>query len=199
MAHEILRPGIYDLVQALAGLSRFRAHLAGEIAARDSDSPVLDLGGGTGLYRSLWSSDATFVCLDPDMANLRRARERTPRMQILQASGENLPFSSGFFECVLIASVAHHLSTSLFTSVLAECSRVLKPRGRLIFVDPVWDPGRWRGRALWWLDRGEYPRTPDALKQALQGSFELEHWETFVIQHRYALAVGRPKSAGVVY
>jgi hypothetical protein len=42
------------------------------------------------------------------------------------------------------------------------------------------------------MDRGSYPRTPEALIAAVERQFRIEHVERYSILHDYMLIVGRP-------
>jgi hypothetical protein len=59
-------------------------------------------------------------------------------------------------------------------------------------LDAVWRPGRLPGRVLWRYDRGSFPRTDVALREAMEQQFDIVRWEAFALWHAYVVAVGRP-------
>jgi hypothetical protein len=68
---------------------------------------------------------------------------------------------------------------------------VLKPKGSLIFLDPVLKPSRLPGRILWALDRGSHPRSAATLRRAVEQQFVVERWERLAVYHEYAIAICR--------
>lgn len=77
MLHRIVAvPWVYDLVQRASGAQRARKWLTAVVTPLHGAACVLDLGGGTGIYRDLWAPTATYICLDLDPVKLQRFRTR---------------------------------------------------------------------------------------------------------------------------
>jgi demethylmenaquinone methyltransferase / 2-methoxy-6-polyprenyl-1,4-benzoquinol methylase len=107
---------------------------------------VLDLGTGTGdLPRR--AGRAGWTGLDISFEMLAAARPAAPGAGWVQASAENLPFSAGSFDAAVSAFVLRNLQKAqILETSLAEIRRVLRPTGRLIFLDltrPRFAPLRW--------------------------------------------------------
>jgi ubiquinone/menaquinone biosynthesis C-methylase UbiE len=135
-----------------AGLREMRRQLLVEAEGR-----VLELGAGTGLNLDLYPQEiGELVMLEPDPHMAKRLRgaaaTSSRRLSVSEAPAERLPFEDASFDVVV--------STLVFCTVpdpvaaLAEVSRVLKPGGRLLFLEHVRaeDPGLAR-----WQDRLEKP------------------------------------------
>jgi ubiquinone/menaquinone biosynthesis C-methylase UbiE len=135
-----------------AGLREMRRDLLAEAGGR-----VLELGAGTGLNLDLYPPGVEELVLlepDPHMAKrLRATAAASPRtVSVSKAPAERLPFEDSSFDTVV--------STLVFCTVpdprgaMAEVARVLKPGGRLLFLEHVRanDPGLAR-----WQDRLEKP------------------------------------------
>lgn len=94
----------------------------------------LDLGCGTGLHlptlmRLGWA--ATGVDISEDQ--LRLARQRAgDKVELVQADASELPFADATFEAVLSAFT--HTDVEDFEGLLKEAARVLRTRGRLVYV-----------------------------------------------------------------
>jgi SAM-dependent methyltransferase len=193
LLHRVVaNPTVYDLVQSLAGTADLDRRLAanlGELAARPT---ILDVGGGTGLPPSLWPAGATYLCLDIDPVKLAGFRRKDRPGVALRADATHLPLRTGSLDLVVCKDVGHHLSDAQLPDLFRESARVLKPRGRMLFIDPVHAQERWRSRALWRYDRGSHPRSIETLQRAMASEFDLAHWEVFVIHHRYVFGVGTP-------
>jgi len=100
---------------------------------------VLDLGCGDGrialvLARRL-AADWTLVGLDPDAAEVERARATGVYDVLHVADGDSVPEADASFDLVLSNSVLEHVEG--IEGVLDEAARVLRPGGRLVVTVPV--------------------------------------------------------------
>jgi ubiquinone/menaquinone biosynthesis C-methylase UbiE len=119
----------------------------------DANGRSLEIGAGTGLNLELWpESTESLVLSEPDphmAAKLRKRLARSPRpAEVVEAPGERLPFESASFDTVALTLV---LCTARDpAAVLREASRILRPGGRLLFLEHVRsdDPklARWQDR-----------------------------------------------------
>lgn len=109
---------------------------------------VLDLACGTG--RLL---DFASVGVDTSAAMLGQARARAPGRTLIQATATALPFEDDSLDAVFSLHFFMHLSRAMQAQVLAECRRVLRPGGVLVFDVPSATrrrllrqrPGGWHG------------------------------------------------------
>jgi SAM-dependent methyltransferase len=183
-------PRVYDVVQSLAGtaeLDRRIGHVVGTLPDR---SVILDVGGGTGLPTSLWPAGAMYLCVDIDPVKLAGFRVRHTAGTPVRGDGTHLPVRTASIDLVVCKNVSHHLSDQDLPGLFRECARVLKAGGRMLFIDAVHAPDRWRSRLLWRYDRGSRPRTVEALRQAMAAEFHIIQSDVFTIQHRYLFSVG---------
>jgi SAM-dependent methyltransferase len=187
-------PWIYDRIQELAGVNRIYRRLSGHISRYGSRVRVLDIGGGTGTLRRLWPKGCTYICLDLELAKLRGFRSKFSDGLALLCDASRMPVAPESVDVAVCMFVAHHLDDSTLDNVVRECIGVLKPRGKLIFLDPLDLPRRLISRVLWALDRGSHPRTSEVLRNCLEANCRITHWETFKIYHQYLFAIGE-KSA----
>ncbi|HEY0280975.1 MAG TPA: class I SAM-dependent methyltransferase [Solirubrobacterales bacterium] len=119
---------------------------------------VIEVGAGTGVNLELFGAgveDLTLVEPDPHMgAQLRkRLSERTPvPAQLVAAPAEALPFPDDTFDTAVAMLVLCTIPDPI--AAIDEMARVLKPGGRLLFIEHVRsdDPDRAR-----WQDRLEKP------------------------------------------
>ena len=79
--------------------------------------------------------------------------------------------------------------------MLRDVRRVLKPNGRLLYLDAIWNPRYLTGRLLWRYDRGAFPRPIATLTTFLERYFTYQHRERYGILHDYIVWVGRPASS----
>jgi ubiquinone/menaquinone biosynthesis C-methylase UbiE len=146
-----LRAATYDRQVAkveAAGLDAIRRRVLAE-----ARGDVLEVGAGTGANLALYGSAVTSLTLsepeEPMLRRLRlRAREQGSTATIVQAPAERLPFEAGSFDTVVSTLVLCGVDDQ--ARALREVRRVLRPGGKLLFVEHVRsdDPGlaRWQNR-----------------------------------------------------
>jgi ubiquinone/menaquinone biosynthesis C-methylase UbiE len=138
--HDFLLP-IYDPFTKLFGFDRARRMLLDQ-AALQPQHRVLDVGCGTGtlavLIKRLYPT-IDVVALDPDPKALARAQRKAERAAVSirfdRGFSDALGYPDAAFDRVFSSMMFHHLDNADKDSALAEIRRVLKPRGRLEFLD----------------------------------------------------------------
>jgi ubiquinone/menaquinone biosynthesis C-methylase UbiE len=117
---------------------------------------VLEIGGGTGANLMHYDGKVeSLMVTEPEPAMLRRlqrkAREQRPLAKILRAPAEDLPFEDDSFDTVVSTLVLCGVADQARS--LRELRRVLRPDGRLLFIEHVRsdDPGfaRFQDRMNW--------------------------------------------------
>jgi ubiquinone/menaquinone biosynthesis C-methylase UbiE len=144
---------MYDRVMAHTerdGLTERRAAL---LARATGD--VLEIGGGTGanlVHYGDGVSSLTVTEPEPPMVKRLQAHiaERRPGTRLLQAPAEELPFDDDSFDTVVSTLVLCTVQDQPLA--LSELRRVLKPGGRLLFIEHVRaeDPklAKWQDRVM---------------------------------------------------
>jgi SAM-dependent methyltransferase len=116
-------------------------------------SLVLDLGCGAGdLSDALSRTPFQVIGLDLASSALRFARERYPRLKLVQADvSEGLPFRPGAFDAVVACLALHYFPWDGTAAICEEIHRVLREEGIFLFrVNSTADlaHGAGRGRQL---------------------------------------------------
>jgi ubiquinone/menaquinone biosynthesis C-methylase UbiE len=135
-----------------AGLRDMRRELLAEASGR-----TIDLGAGTGANLDLYPPQVTELVLaepDPHMARqLRHKLGQSDReAELVQAGAESLPVPDSSFDTAVFTLVLCTVPNP--EAALAEVARILRPGGRMLFLEHVraQDPGLAR-----WQDRLEKP------------------------------------------
>lgn len=141
----------YDWAMAAteeAGMSGHRSALLARV-----NGSVLELGGGTGANLPYFSRAVEeLVITEPEEAMARRLEAKVVdhalSVRVVRAPAELLPFDPESFDAVVSTLVLCTVEDPVLA--LAEVHRVLRPGGRLVFVEHVRsaDPGlaRWQDR-----------------------------------------------------
>jgi ubiquinone/menaquinone biosynthesis C-methylase UbiE len=135
-----------------AGLREMRRETLADATGR-----TLDLGAGTGANIALYpEAVGELVLAEPDPHMLRKLRAKVAEAglgaEVVEAPAESLPFEDSSFDTVVFTLVLCTVPDP--EAALAEAARVLRPGGRLLFVEHVRadEPGLAR-----WQDRLEKP------------------------------------------
>ena len=123
-------------------------------AIKSAHGLVLEIGVGSGLNLSLYSSAVgRVVGLDPSSELLCLARSRVAHSRIpvslVRGSAQHVPLADAAFDAVVMTWTLCSIPSPI--AALIEMRRVLKPGGRLLFVEHGLSPeiriARWQHRA----------------------------------------------------
>lgn len=197
---------IYDQLMwkaELAGLGEWRAELLAGVAGT-----LLEVGAGTGANLAYYPPGLErLVLTEPDVrmrARLsRRLASSAPRpaapIEVIDASLERLPFAAASFDVVVATLVLCSVGDP--AAALAEIRRVLRPGGRLVFLEHVAAADgnrlRWQRRIepLWRRIADNCHLTRRSEEAIVAAGFTLE-WATRQSM-RKAMPVVRPTVRGV--
>jgi ubiquinone/menaquinone biosynthesis C-methylase UbiE len=143
---RFILPRLLDLAMRNRRLDAYRRR-----AIASARGVVLEIGVGSGLNLGLYGPAVECVCaIDPAPELLRLAQQRIgdPRVPValVRASGEHLPFADAIFDTVVTTWTLCSIADPV--AALIEARRVLKPGGRLVFVEHGLSPeprvARWQ-------------------------------------------------------
>jgi ubiquinone/menaquinone biosynthesis C-methylase UbiE len=173
----------YDRFQRRAeemGMRERRTRLLAHARGR-----CLEIGTGTGLNLERWPEVDELVLSEPDPHMASQLRRKLAsvgrRAEIVEAPAERLPFPDAHFETVALTYVL--CSVPEPAAALREIDRVLKPGGRMLFLEHVRSPdpklARWQDRlhGPWYLFANGCHCNRDTLAEIEASPLEVERSE----------------------
>lgn len=150
---RFILPRLIDLAMGNRLVAKYRGMMVPAARGR-----VLEIGIGSGLNLPFYGADVTQLFgLDPSPGLLRMADHRTDAapfpIELVRGEAEDIPLESGSVDTLV--STWSLCSIAGIDQALSEMRRVLKPDGRLIFVEhglaPEATVRRWQHRLnpLW--------------------------------------------------
>jgi ubiquinone/menaquinone biosynthesis C-methylase UbiE len=105
-----------------------------------AEGATIEIGAGTGLNLEHYPEAMTrLVLAEPDRHMRRRLRQRVDALgraaEVIDAAAERLPFPDATFDTAVVTLVLCSVASQ--EVALAEIARVLKPDGRLLFIEHV--------------------------------------------------------------
>ena len=169
----------------------------------EANGECLEIGAGTGLNLEHWpASVERLVLTEPDPHMTKRLREKVTAAgrpaEVVDAPGEQLPFPDNSFDTVALTLVLCTAPDP--AAVLREVDRVLRPGGRLLFLEHVRadDPklARWQDRlhGPWYLFGNGCHCNRDTVATIEASPLHLERAERGEIPG--AVPIVRPKVVG---
>ena len=180
---NVIFPRCYDWFIDLPHWSKYRRQQLASVAGE-----ILEIGVGTGLNLPHYPGHVRKITtVDPNPGMNKRLQRRIEQMGIevdMHILGsEELPFESDVFDCVV--STITFCSIARVEQALKELYRVLKPGGRLLFLEHGLSPDakvyRWQRRLNWVQGRiGDGCRLDLNVQELLEtqpfGSVEIENF-----------------------
>ena len=167
---------------------------------RELSGSVLEIGAGTGATLGLYPKAVTrLVMCEPDPHMRRKLQSKAGKVEVASFSIEELPFENEF-DAVVCSLVLCSVKDQ--KEALARIRRVLKPGGRLVFLEHVAADGKpnrlkWQGRIepVWkhLMGNCHLTRRTEAAIQA--AGFRIERIQRESM--RKALPVCRPSIRGI--
>lgn len=174
----------------------------GELLAH-ATGVTLDIGAGTGANLEHFGADVTrLVLAEPDryMRDKLKVRLSDRAAELIPSSAEHIDLSDA--SCDTVACMLVLCSVNDPSAAVREFHRVLKPGGKLLFIEHVAaqdtpDRLRWQRRVepLWKLVAGGCHLTRDTQRTIEANGFELEQIERDSI--RKAMPLVRPCVRGI--
>lgn len=134
----------YDLLQDLLGARRSRQRIVEEYLRLLPGQKLLDVGCGTCAILEFLPADVRYVGVDLSENYISSARRRYGNQGEFHCRDvASLPVQeAGTVDVALAVGLLHHLDDSQVDGLLDAVARLLGPGGRLVSIDPCYDPAQ---------------------------------------------------------
>jgi len=168
-------PRVYELWATLIGGEQQRRTLTRDHFKTQPGERVLDIGCGPAeLLPHLGAVEYTGIDISPSYIAAAKSRFSGDfRVGDATRIDEDLRD----FDVVLSFGVLHHIDDAGVERMFAGAARALKPSGRMVTVDPVFEPGQHRiARAVISRDRGQHVRSKERYAELARTAFGDVEW-----------------------
>jgi SAM-dependent methyltransferase len=158
--NSTIRQPLWNLVQNVLGCPDFKSKLYRSVLR--PPGRLLDFGCANGHIADAFPEfDYNGIDIDPVAVDAARERFKAhPNAKFIAADIHSRPYEQNYFDEILFAGTAHHLTDKLFVSILRELHYCLKPGKTIHLLDPVLqEKDAWPAKFVRRLDRGHYTRT----------------------------------------
>jgi SAM-dependent methyltransferase len=167
-------PWVYNLWGTLLGSRKACLRLANDYMQARPEERILDIGCGTGAFLDSLPGGVHYTGFDLSEDYIREARTTYgDRATFVHAAvGEKPDLGEGCFDLAIAVGVLHHLDDPEANALFELAASALKPGGRVVTIDPVFDERQ--SRTARWLisrDRGQNVRTRDSYQDLVSGAF----------------------------
>ena len=103
------------------------------------DEAIIDVGCGTGeLVRWMASQGITAIGIDvKEMIEKARGYSKKKNEEYIIGTGQHLPFDNNSTNAITFIASFHHIPSPQMKQALKECYRILKPKGKVIIIEPI--------------------------------------------------------------
>jgi SAM-dependent methyltransferase len=168
------RPAVFNRLMRLLGAAAVRERIVREFLQPTAGARLLDVGCGTGTLLDALPADVVYVGVDINPAYIETARQRYGhRGQFVCAHAADDIDAGGAFDLIAAIAVMHHLDDAEVLQLVDRASRLLRPGGTFLSIDPAkHDRQSAASRLFVSLDRGRCVRTPEGYRKLLASRFE---------------------------
>jgi ubiquinone/menaquinone biosynthesis C-methylase UbiE len=100
---------------------------------------ILEIGSGTGINFPLYREGGNVTALEPNLHMIKRAETRKKQasvpIRIVEGIAEKLPFANNHFDTIVVTLVLCSVDDPQLA--LEEMKRILKPDGKVLFLEHV--------------------------------------------------------------
>ena len=164
-------PQLFDWEQRLIGAVHAHRVLINDYVKPIAGERVLDIGCGTGASALHVPAETEYVGIDINEAYIARAKKKFGACKTFKVDDvTTMPISEDSFDRAFSFGVLHHIDDNGVRSLLSKITKLVKPRGIYVTLDPCLVPGQNPiARVLAEHDRGKFVRKVEQLEGVFAG------------------------------
>lgn len=182
-------PAVWNIAQNIVGANQWKAWMYPSVF-KQKGGTILDFGCSSGNTTAMFL-DFDYVGVDLDPQTIKAAQgkfKQYPNVKFFNLDIIKEGFKKDFFDHVLFAGTAHHLTDDELRKIIDILIDNLKPGGQLHFFDPISKPGEdsWTTRLIIRSDQGKHVRTEDVYKSFFSPEkYRTTTWRVFPSPDRF--------------
>ncbi|MDB4442193.1 class I SAM-dependent methyltransferase [bacterium] len=167
---------IYSHLRGVFTLFHFAIRRIIRNSFKDNQSKiVLDLCCGPGDFATNFM-EIHYLALDISLNYISALQLKNfENVSVILGDAIKSPLKKQSVDMCLLINCAHHFDDNSFDLLLEEIIRILKPGGRILFIDPITDRGGILQKFILSLDRGDYCRSSTEIFNKLNKNFVFEN------------------------
>ena len=182
-------PFVWNTAQNIIGANQWKSSMYPS-AVDAKEGTLLDFGCSSGNETAMFLS-FDYYGIDVDAPAIEAAKKKFRAYSNVKFYTVDIikeGFKKDFFDHVLFAGTAHHLSDAELGKVFRILLDNLKPGGQLHFIDPISQPEKdvWRTRFIIGADQGKNVRTEEVYRKFFsEQSVQVTQWKIFPNPYRF--------------
>jgi cyclopropane fatty-acyl-phospholipid synthase-like methyltransferase len=170
-------PLVFETYQSFIGAPACHKRFIREYVRPCVGEAILDVGCGTGVSLDSLPKPITYVGVDLSESYIRRAcaQHGDEGAFFVADATVDVPQIAGPFDRAFAFGVLHHISDKQVAGLIGNLAKWLKPGGSFTSIDPCFtNPQNVFARYLISNDRGQFVRTPEALRALFSDNFTVD-------------------------
>lgn len=182
-------PMVWNLAQNIIGAKKWKDEMYPSVFEKRGGT-ILDFGCSSGNETAMFL-DFDYSGIDINPQAIKAAQDKFkdyPNIKFFALDIIKDGFKKDFFDHVLFAGTAHHLTDAELKSIIDILINNLKSGGQLHFFDPIAIPKKdsWMTNFIIRSDQGKFVRTEEAYTGLFRnGKYNITEWKIFQSPDRF--------------
>jgi len=143
------------------------------------EGKIIDFGCGTGSLCFLFPKKG-YLGIDTSKERIMYAKRRFKNYNFSTITNNKLPVEKKSVDLICIVAVLHHINDENCKAYVKEFSRILKPKGKIVCIEPCLLPNiKFNNWFMKTMDDGDYIRDKKAYSKLFEKHFKIKVHKIF--------------------